>query len=279
MSKEVAVQNNNAAAPVPSMSPSNMGEAMQLANMMATAKLVPPALQKSPADCLLVIEQALRWGMSPFAAAQAVSVISGKLMFEGKLVAAVINANGNLQERLSYDYAGDGDNRAITVSGLLNGEKKPRTVDVKLKDAKTSNKVWQTQPDQQLMYHGVRVWARRHMPELMMGVYSPEEFEVVENNAPVIQAVATVVEANPALKTLTQEPPKQTVADYAKAYEIEIQLCDTEEKLDVVVKREAEKMSKLASVSPKWHSMIIAALDKQRASFEPVQEVLAEAAE
>jgi hypothetical protein len=37
--------------------------------------------------------------------------------------------------------------------------------------------VWQTQPDQQLMYHGVRVWARRHTPELMLGVYSPEEFD------------------------------------------------------------------------------------------------------
>jgi hypothetical protein len=36
--------------------------------------------------------------------------------------------------------------------------------------------MWQIQPEQQLMYHGVRVWARRHMPELMLGVWSPEEF-------------------------------------------------------------------------------------------------------
>ena len=33
------------------------------------------------------------------------------------------------------------------------------------------------QPDQQLAYHGSRVWARRHAPELMLGVYSPEEFD------------------------------------------------------------------------------------------------------
>lgn len=157
--------------------PSTMGEAMQLANMMAGAKLVPAALQKSPADCLMVIQQAVRWQMDPFAVAQECSVIQGKLMHSGKLVAAVINARGNLAARLSFEYEGTGDARTITVSGRLHGEAEARTVKVQLKDAKTANRVWQTQPDQQLMYHGSRVWARRHTPELMLGVYSPEEFD------------------------------------------------------------------------------------------------------
>jgi RecT family len=157
--------------------PTNMAEAMRLAEMMATAKLVPSALQKSPADCLMVIQQAIRWDMDPFAVAQECSVIQGKLMHSGKLVAAVVNARGNLTNRLSFSYEGEGDNRTITVTGHLQGEASPRTVDVRLSDAKTSNKVWQTQPDQQLMYHGTRVWARRHTPELMLGVYSEEEFD------------------------------------------------------------------------------------------------------
>ena len=163
--------------------PSNMAEAMRLAEMMATAKLVPSALQKSPADCLMVIQQAIRWDMDPFAVAQECSVIQGKLMHSGKLVAAVVNARGNLTNRLSFSYEGEGDNRTITVTGHLQGEASPRTVDVKLSDAKTSNKVWQTQPDQQLMYHGTRVWARRHTPELMLGVYSEEEFDEPKKGA------------------------------------------------------------------------------------------------
>ena len=56
---------------------------------------------------------------------------------------------------------------------------------MKLADARTNNRVWQTQPDQQLMYHGVRVWARRHTPELMLGVYSPEEFDEKPKGPPV----------------------------------------------------------------------------------------------
>jgi hypothetical protein len=161
----------------PSIVPTTMTEAMQLANLMASAKLVPAALQKSPADCLLVITQAIRWNMDAFAVAQECSVIQGKLMHSGKLVAAVINARGNLAQRLAFDYQGEGDERVITVSGRLFGESEARTVTVKLKDARTQNRVWQTQPDQQLMYHGSRVWARRHAPELMLGVYSPEEFD------------------------------------------------------------------------------------------------------
>lgn len=163
--------------PIHGLVPASMGEAMRLAEMMASAKLVPQGLQKSPADCLMVIQQAIRWQMDPFAVAQECSVIQGKLMHSGKLVAAVVNARGNLTQRLSFEYKGDGDNRTIVVSGQLQGEPSARVVDVILKNAKTQNKVWQTQPDQQLMYHGVRVWARRHTPELMLGVYSPEEFD------------------------------------------------------------------------------------------------------
>jgi hypothetical protein len=176
----------NALVPLTSagLVPSNMSEAMRLAEMMATAKLVPAGLQKSPADCLMVIQQAIRWDMDPFAVAQECSVIQGKLMHSGKLVAAVVNARGNLTDRLSFSYEGEGANRTITVTGRLQGELSPRTVSVRLADAKTNNKVWQTQPDQQLMYHGSRVWARRHTPELMLGVYSPEEFDEPKKDPP-----------------------------------------------------------------------------------------------
>ena len=49
--------------------PATLAEAMQLANMMASSKLVPAALRDSPADCLMVIQQAVRWQMDPFAVA------------------------------------------------------------------------------------------------------------------------------------------------------------------------------------------------------------------
>jgi hypothetical protein len=157
--------------------PHSLNEAMALAQQMSSAKLVPQALQKSPGDCLLVIEQAMRWGMSPFAAAQEVSVIQGKLMYSGKIVAAAVQSAGILSGRLHYEYSGEGEERAVTVTGTLRGESEPRSINVAWKDAVTQNGIWKKQPDQQLAYHGARVWARRHVPEVMLGVYSPEEMD------------------------------------------------------------------------------------------------------
>lgn len=159
------------------LTPTNMESAIQLAEMMARGKLVPSHLHNSPGDCLMVIEASMRWQMSPFAVAQCTSVIQGKLMFEGKLVAAALNASGVLSARLDYDFSGKGNERAVTVKGTLRGETKPREVTVFLADAKTNNSMWTKQPDQQLVYAGTRVWARRHAPEVMLGVYAPEEFD------------------------------------------------------------------------------------------------------
>lgn len=154
-----------------------MTGAMHLAKVMSSAKMVPNHLQGSPGDCLMVIEQAMRWQMSPFAVAQATAVVRGKMCFEGKLVAAAIQTSGVLEGRLNYEFEGDGQGRKVICSGLIRGEKKPRTVEVLLKDAKTDNQWWTKTPDQMLSYHSARVWARRHTPEVMLGVYAPEEFD------------------------------------------------------------------------------------------------------
>jgi hypothetical protein len=126
---------------------------------------------------MFVIEQAMRWNMSPFAVAMETSFIQSKPMFSGKVVAAAVTSSGAITGRLAYTYDGAGDDRRITVMGVLRGESEPRSVTVALRDARTNNRVWQSQPDQQLAYHGARVWARRHAPEVMLGVASPDEFD------------------------------------------------------------------------------------------------------
>lgn len=181
MNAVVSVEHTRPLA-APSLSPTSLDAAMRLAQMMSDAKLVPSHLQGKPADCLMVIEQAVRWGMSLFAVAQSTSVIQGKLMFEGKLVAAAINASGVLSDRLSFEHGGEGQGRFVIVRGTIRGEAKARDVKVTLADAKTANGMWTKQPDQQLVYSGARVWARRHVPEIMLGVYAPEEFDEVRQN-------------------------------------------------------------------------------------------------
>lgn len=155
--------------------PQTIDQAMRLAEMMARGSLVPTHLQGKEADCLMVIEQAARWKMSPFAVAQCTSSIKGKLMFEGKLVTAAVHNSGLLSRRLNFDFAGQGGSRAVVVSGTIRGESTPRQVRVMFDEVATDNSMWKRQPDQQLCYAGARVWARRHAPEVMLGVYTPDE--------------------------------------------------------------------------------------------------------
>ena len=255
-----------------SLVPHDMNGAMQMANMMSTGRLVPAHLQKSPGDCLMVIEQAMRWNMSPFAVAQCTSVIQGRMMFEGKLVAAAVQSSGILDGRLNYEFAGEGEKQSITVSGTIKGEAKPREMSVALKDAKTTNQMWTKQPQQQLVYFATRAWARRHTPEVMLGVYSPEEFPAGSFDKPHALDTfrGTTLDADPQLRQVDPNPaanpnlawnpalpdapatmtgnaeqprpkPRQTVAQYLDALGIELANASTAEADEILARSDVQK--------------------------------------
>jgi hypothetical protein len=195
--------------------PTSMDGAMQLAKLMATADLVPIHLQGKPGNCLLIVEQAMRWKMSPFAVAQATGIVKGKLSYEGKLVAAAIQTSGVLDGRLDYEFTGEGKDLAVVVSGRIRGETKTRTVTVTLASAKTDNGWWAKTPEQMLTYHGARVWARRHTPEVMLGVYSPEEFDEHQTREPTPYTAGPTIEAKaePARTQATKQTLGQSIDD------------------------------------------------------------------
>jgi RecT family len=230
-----------------SLVPTSLDGAVRLAEMMSRGKLVPSHLHNSPGDCLMVVEQAMRWGMSPFAVAQCTSVISGKLMFEGKLVAAALHSSGILTGRLEYEFSGAGDTRAIVVRGTLRGETKAREFALTFKEARTSNGMWVKQPDQQLVYAATRGWARRHASEVMLGVYSPEEFEAA---APDTFAGTTIDAApetapqgsreaiNASVPLAEPSPQKRTVKDWLTDVKRDLDLAPDLAAVNAVVDRE-----------------------------------------
>jgi hypothetical protein len=218
------------------MIPTDMTAAIRLAEMMSTSRLVPAHLQKSPGDCLMVVELAMRFRMSPFAVAQCTSVIQGKMMLEGKLVAAAVNtAPGVLEGRLAYDFSGVNDTRAVTVRGTMLGETEPREMTVTLREAKTSNALWTKQPDQQLVYFGTRAWARRHAPEVMLGVYSPEEFDQQPHRDTF--AGPTIEHAAPAAAPAEQPKQKQTPDEWIAALAAELADCGSADEVDEILAR------------------------------------------
>lgn len=181
----------------------NLFEQLQrVAKLMCKAGLVPAHLRGDGhlSDCFLVAAQAFRWRLDPFAVAQATYVVQGRLGYEGKLIAAVVNSR--VKKALVYDYFGDEgtDGRGVIVKATRADEDFERTIKGTVGSWKTTNEKWKTMPDQMLAYRGAREWARRHDPGLVLGIAAEDELEP-EPATPAISGEST----NDTIKRLARE--------------------------------------------------------------------------
>lgn len=165
---------------IPILDTARFEHMQRIASVMADTSMIPKHITADgnpAANCFLIVNQAVRWGMDPFALAQHAYFVSGKLGWEGKVVAAAINSDPVLHGRLEYEFKGEGKTRSVVVSGTFKDTGKTAEITGTLENWKTANKNWTASPDQMLTYRGAREWARRHMPDRMLGVYSSDELE------------------------------------------------------------------------------------------------------
>ena len=76
--------------------------------------------------------------------------------------------------------------------------------------------LWKGDPQQQLGYYSARAWARRHFPELLLGVYTREEIEEAPSVRDVTPPQATggwAQQAREARGEVVQEPERDEPAD------------------------------------------------------------------
>ncbi|MBG0596288.1 recombinase RecT [Enterobacter kobei] len=170
-------------------SPEGMDRLVRFATLMADSKATVPAhLAGKPADCLAVTMQAAQWGMNPYAVAQATHLVNGTLGYEAKLVNAVVSSSSLLASRLNYRWDGDwskvngktdkSPNLTVTVWATLKGESEPRELTISMAQAGVRNSpLWEHDPRQQLAYLCVKRWARLNAPDVLLGVYTPDELQ------------------------------------------------------------------------------------------------------
>lgn len=163
--------------------PTSMGEAMEIAKLMAGGNFVPKHLRGVPGDCLAVVMQAARWGMDPFAVGNKTYFVNDRMAYEAQLVNAVVNSSNVLAGRLKVEWFGEGNTLECKVTGYIKGDPDPKTRRVKINTITTRNSpLWKQDPEQQLAYFAQRAWARLHAPEVLLGVYTPDEIESIPGN-------------------------------------------------------------------------------------------------
>jgi len=155
---------------------SNVTQVMDFAKGMATSGyFIKEEFRGNVGACLGITMQAIGWRMDPFAVASKCYVVNDRIAWESQLVHAVINARAPLQHRLEVEYAGEGDGRTCTVRGMFtNGDTREYT-SPPVSEIKGKSPLWKTDTDQQLWYFSVLRWARKWVPEVLLGVYTREE--------------------------------------------------------------------------------------------------------
>ena len=201
MSAEIATKNEFGMASV--MSDDQLFDRMyRLSEVMASSKItVPKHLQGNAGDCMAIVMQAAQWKMNPFAVAQKTHIVSGNIGYEAQLIAAVINSSGVISDRFVFEWSGDwakllgndGEKElertlTVKVSATISGEAEPRALEVAMSQATVRNSpLWKSDPKQQLAYLAQKKWARLFAPDVILGVYSNDEFE----DAPKMKEVAS----------------------------------------------------------------------------------------
>lgn len=174
--------------------------------LMASGRsTVPKHLQGNKGDCMAVAMQATQWRMNPFTVAQKTHLVHGTLGYEAQLVSAVITTLAPIAHRPKYEFLGDwakilgrvkelkGDNGkyyaadwlasdetglGVKVSCTLKGEDEPRELMLMMTQCfPRFSTLWATDPQQQICYAAIKKWARRFTPDVILGVYTPDELQ------------------------------------------------------------------------------------------------------
>lgn len=210
--------------------PARMQSLMTFAEVMASgACSIPTHLRRNKGDCLAVAIQALQWNMNPIAVAQKTHLVNGAMGYEGQLVNGAIQSMAPTRDRINYEWFGDWskvigkfeereskkkidedtgkplkyrvpawglkdeEGLGIRVGATMKGETEPRVLELLLSQCRVRNSpLWADDPRQQIAYLAVKRWARLHCPDVILGVYTPDELQ--EAQPPRDMGPAEVVE-------------------------------------------------------------------------------------
>jgi len=175
-----------------------------MAKLMAQSQVQLPAhFQGKPADCLAVVIQSAQWRMNPFVVAQKTHVINGTLGYEAQLVNAVVSSSNAIKGRFHYEYKGTredwkpkwikeknqynkdvwkpqfSESACIRVGAVLAGEEDITWGEWVFPCDQTvfNSPLWKSNPKQQAGYLAVKFWARFYTPDVLLGVYTPDDLQ------------------------------------------------------------------------------------------------------
>ena len=165
--------------------------AQRIAASLADSALVPNTYrgQGGLPNCIIAIEIVNRMGISPFQVMQNLNVIHGRPSWSSQFIIGLIKSCGRFE---GFDYH-EGDDFCQCSAFLKDGAGTPVsgpkiTLEMARKEGWTKNSKWSTMPQTMLRYRAASAFGRFHIPDLILGIQSVEENEVIDAEVAVVPA-------------------------------------------------------------------------------------------
>lgn len=167
-------------------------ESYKVAQVLCKSSIIPQNYQGRADDTAIAIDMANRIGVSPLMVMQNLYVVKGKPSWSGQsCISFIKNKYGNI----SINYTGEknADSRGCYVSVVDKDGKIINGTEITMSMAKsegwTSNKKWQTMPEQMLAYRAAAFFARIYCPEVLMGCQVEGEAEDITPDKRIVEDV------------------------------------------------------------------------------------------
>jgi len=185
------------------LAPTNMTEAIQFSEMLASSNMVPKNFQGKPADILVAVQWGSEVGLPPLAALNGIAVINGKPSLYGDAAMSLVvghAAYGGHEEKL------EGEEASCTIVRIVNGKEVPTVRTFSVTDAKKANLMskpgpWSQYPKRMLAMRARGFAIRDSFPDALKGVITYEEAA----DLPTEGSIKDITPANPLDATFAPE--------------------------------------------------------------------------
>ena len=204
------------------LAPTNMGEAIQFSEMLASSNMVPKNFQGKPADILVAVQWGSEVGLSPLAALNGICIIQGKPSLYGDSALALVVAHpayGGHEEKL------EGEEASCTIVRIVNGKEITTVRTFSVTDAKKANLMskpgpWSQYPKRMLAMRARGFAMRDAFPDALKGVITYEEALDIPD-----EAIKDITPANPLDATFAPEveaikPPELEEEEETRNWEL-----------------------------------------------------------
>ena len=187
--------------------------AQRMAASLAGSNRVPKDYQGQAglSNCLVALEISNRMGMSVFHVMENLNVINNRPSWSSQFIIGLILGCGRFED---FDYR-ESEDSCQCFATFKTGSKQVSGPKITMQMAKdegwTRNSKWRTMPQTMLRYRAASAFGRFHIPDLILGIQSVEENEVIDVQVDVAESPpaapsTTLDRLNEKLSTPKTEP-------------------------------------------------------------------------